>query len=180
MVPIFLYVASTDGPLQQVGKPFFALQILPSFGIPKCRLNLSAMAYDPSIEKEIFHFSFTPSGNFIWIKPFKCLKKTFPPTQDRYSAQTGLKTLKHKNFPQDLAIIFRHAPFAVMILIVDFIGSAQPHLFDIPPPVKLYKILSKIREKCICSYHIKPDLSKFLGITREKRVQQRNADIDLT
>ena len=41
-------------------------------------------------------------------------------------------------------------------------------------------MLSKIREKCICLYHIKPDLSKFLGITREKRVQQRNADIDLT
>ena len=129
MVPIILHGASTDGPSQQVEQPFSALQILSSFGIPKYRLNLSAMAYDPSIEKKIFYFSFSPSDNIIWIKPIKCLKKPFPPTQDRYPAQTGLKTLKHKHLPQDLAIIYWHAPFAVMIWNLDLIGSCPTTFF---------------------------------------------------
>ena len=67
-----------------------------------------------------------------------------------------------------------------MILNVDFIGFCPTTFFRRTTSYKLYKLLSKISRECIYSYNVKPDLSKFLGITREKRMQPRNANIDLT
>src|SRR6201999_1448070 len=101
------HVAETAG--------FLFLDLEPELGAFDGSLDLGAAANDALILQQAIDVARAVSRDLFWREIVEGFAEIVPLAQNGDPGQAGLESIQHQLFIQRAGIIFRHAPFLVMI-----------------------------------------------------------------
>jgi TolB-like protein len=87
------------------------------------RCHLQAIADDAGVGQEFRHRSFVETGHFFGVEAAKGGAIGHPFAQDGDPGEPGLGTFQDQEFEQEPVVVDRHAPFLVMVGLVEWIAA---------------------------------------------------------
>lgn len=93
--------------------------------------DFGAGADDARILKEARDIGFLEAGDFGWIEVLEGLAERIALAQNDDPGEAGLKAFEHEGFPKGAAVVFRNAPFFVMVGPVDGVAYGPGAALDL-------------------------------------------------